>query len=370
MITIDTENIKENISSKPVFFVNNSNEYKKYTNHIRNIALSKALHHYADSNKLASLFITLTCEKHKENKGLSKNELNNKFQYIQKELKKNNILNYGIKSLELTQNKIYHMHIVLFCFTEDIEKIRKITNSKFLSDINKNDLSFQKIFKETTSHVVQYINKIEFKNDITKKESNLISYSEISFYGIKKIIKEYDRIYKKDFSDVDFSRHQRLGILENIKIDLKINNLIKSKKLFTAMAELGAFTKLSKKINSKRWNLQKLNPQKIKKLFSKKLHTRKMPLCSMFSKDNSENTNITKKERLNYLSYIPPPFERVTESFLCLKVSIFEYNYYFKIISGGQIMLYHCLAKIKHYYTGKPPPFQRCTNTNLLRLWE
>lgn len=288
--------------------MDNSNEYKKYTNHIRNKTISNALHHYADSHKLASLFLTLTCEKHIDNKGLSKVELNSKFQYIQKEIKKSQILNFGIKSLELTKNKIYHMHIVLFCFKEDIEKIRTITKNKFVSDINKNELSFQKIFKETTSNVLQYVNKINFNNDISKQKSNLISYSEISFFGIEKIIKEYDRIYKKDFSDVDFSRYQRLGILENIKRDLKINHLIKSKKIFTALCELGAFTNLSKKINSKRWKQQRVNSQEIRKLFSKKLTSPKMAFRPIRERANSENTNITKKERLNYLSYIPPPF--------------------------------------------------------------
>lgn len=34
-----------------------------------------------------------------------------------------------------------------------------------------------------------------------------------------------------------------------------------------------------------------------------------MTLSPIVSKGNQKNTNITKKERLNYLSYIPPPFE-------------------------------------------------------------
>ncbi|OUJ14248.1 hypothetical protein HK27_14315 [Acetobacter orientalis] len=128
---------------------------------------------------------------------LSKNELNNKFQHIQK---------------ELTKNNIYHMHIVLFCFKEDIEKIRTITNNSFVSDINKNKLSFQKVFREKIRNVIQYVNKIHFNNDISKQESKLISYSEIRFFGIEKIIKEYDRIYKKDFSEMDFQQYQNLGI--------------------------------------------------------------------------------------------------------------------------------------------------------------
>lgn len=302
------ENIKKNINTKPMFFMYKSNEYKKYTNHIRNKTISNALHHYADSNKLASLFLTLTCEKHIDNKGLSKNELNNRFNYIRKFLEKKNIINFGIKSLELTKNNIYHLHTVMFCFKEDIEKIRTITNNSFVSDINKNDLSFQKVFRETTSNVIQYVNKIHFNNDISKQESKLISYSEISFFGIEKIIKKYDRIYKKDFSEIDFNRYKNLGILENIKRDLKINHLIKSKKIFTALCELGAFTNLSKKINSKRWKQQRVNSQEIRKLFSKKLTSPKMAFRPIRERGNQENTNITKKERLNYLSYIPPPF--------------------------------------------------------------
>ena len=34
------ENIKKKINNKPSFFVSNSNEYKKYTNHIRNKIIS------------------------------------------------------------------------------------------------------------------------------------------------------------------------------------------------------------------------------------------------------------------------------------------------------------------------------------------
>ncbi|MBE7731416.1 hypothetical protein, partial [Komagataeibacter sp. FXV3] len=319
------ENIKKNIHNKPSFFMNDSNKYKKYTNHIRNKTISNALHHYADSQKLATLFLTLTCEKHTDNKSLSKNELNNKFQYIQKELKKSNILNFGIKSLELTKNKIYHMHIILFCFKEDMEKIRAITNNKFQNDINKNELSFQKVFRETTRHIIQYIHKIEFQNNISKQESNLISYSEISFFGIQKIIKEYDRIYKKDFSEIDFNRYKELGILEHLKTDLKIHNLIKSKRIFTALAELGTFTKLSKKINSKRWNLQKTNSQGIRKLFSKKLTSPKTPVRPTRQRGNWKNTNITKKERLNYLSYIPPPISKWRKVFIYSKTWTFEY---------------------------------------------
>lgn len=303
------ENIKKKINNKPSFFVSNSNEYKKYQNHNRNFFISSCLNHYSITQGMVPLFLTLTCENNNDNKGLSKNELNNRFNYIRKFLEKKNIINFGIKSLELTKNNIYHLHTVMFCFKEDIEKIREITQSYFKNEINKNELSFQKVIRETNSFVLGYINKIEFKNNHQTKESNLISYSEISFYGIEKIISEYDRIYKKDFSEIDFERYQNLGILDNIKRDLKIHNLIKSKKLFTALAELGAFTKLSKKINSRKWNLQKMNSREIKKLFSKKLHTRKMPLSPMFSKGNQKNTYITKKERLNYLSYIPPPFE-------------------------------------------------------------
>lgn len=308
MISTYTENIKKNINNKPSFFVNSSNEYKKYQNHNRNFFISSCLNHYADSKKMVPLFLTLTCENNNDNKGLSKNELNNRFNYIRKFLEKKNIINFGIKSLELTKNNIYHLHTVMFCFFEDIEKIREITQSYFKNDVNKNELSFQKVTRETNQFVLGYINKIEFNNDIEKQESKLISYSEISFFGIEKIIKEYDRIYKKDFSDIDFNRYQNLGILDNIKRDLKINHLIKTKKLFTALAELGAFTKLSKKINSKKWNLQKINSQRIKKLFSKKITSPKMPVCLTASKGNQENTYITKKERLNYLSYIPPPF--------------------------------------------------------------
>ncbi|WP_278368536.1 rolling circle replication-associated protein [Acetobacter orientalis] len=307
MIVTYTENIKKKINNKPSFFMYNSNEYKKYQNNIRNKTISNALNDYADSHKLASLFLTLTCEKHTDNKGLSKNELNNKFQHIQKELKKNHIINFGIKSLELTKNNIYHMHIILFCLKEDIEKIKLITEGYFKNDVNKNELSFQKTFRQTTNHIIQYVNKIHFNNDISKQESKLISYSEISFFGIQKIIKEYDRIYKKDFSEIDFNRYKNLGILEYLKRDLKIHNLIKSKKILTALTELGAFTKLSKQIFSKKWNLQKMNSREIKKLFSKKVTSPKMTLCLTLSKGNSENTNITKKERLNYLSYIPPP---------------------------------------------------------------
>lgn len=308
MISTYTENIKKNNTKYPIFFMDNSNEYKKYQNNLRNQSISKALNDYADSHKMASVFVTLTSENHNDNKLLAKNELSRIFQYLQKDLKKSDIVNFGIKSFEKNKNNIYHMHIVLFCFKEDIEKIHTITNSKFLSDINKNELSFQKVIRETTRHIIQYIHKIEFQNDISKQQTNLISYSEISFFGINKIIKEYDRIFKKDFKEIDFERYKRLGILDNIKRDLKINHLIKSKRIFTALSELGAFTNLSKKINSRNWHLQKLNSREIKKLFSKKLHTRKMPLRSMLSRGNWKNTNITKKERLNYLSYIPPPF--------------------------------------------------------------
>lgn len=301
------ENIKQKINNKPSFFVNSLNEYKQYQNHNRNFFISSCLNHYADSQKMVPLFLTLTCENNNDNKSLSKNELNRKFNYIRKFLEKKNIINFGIKSLELTKNNIYHLHTVMFCFKEDINQIKEITQSYFKNEINKNELSFQKVIRETNEFVLVYINKIEFNNDISKKESNLISYSEISFYGINKVIKEYDRIYKKDFSDVEFQRYRRLGILENIKRDLKINHLMKSKKLFTALAELGAFTKLSKKIFSRKWNLQKTNSQEIKKL-SKKLHTRKMPFRPIRQRGNQENTYITKKERLNYLSYIPPPF--------------------------------------------------------------
>lgn len=308
MISINTENIKGKNTKFPLFFMDNSNEYKKYQNNLRNISISNALNDYANSHKLVSVFITLTSENHNDNKLLAKNDLSRIFQYLQKDLKKSDIINFGIKSFEKNKNNIYHMHIILFCLKEDIEKIQKITEKYFKNEINKNELSFQKIFKETTSNVIQYVNKIDFNNDTSKQESNLISYSEISFFGIEKIIKEYDRIYKKDFSEIDFERYQKLGILDNIKRDLKIHNLIKSKKILTALTELGAFTKLSKKIISKRWNLQKMNSREIKKLFSKKSTSPKMTLCPTRSKGNSENTNITKKERLNYLSYIPPPF--------------------------------------------------------------
>ncbi|OUJ04593.1 rolling circle replication-associated protein [Acetobacter cibinongensis] len=315
MINTYTENIKKNINNKPTFFVNNSNEYKKYQNHNRNLFLSTGLNHYALTVGMVPLFLTLTCENNNDNKGLSKNELNDKFNYIRKFLEKKNIINFGIKSLELTKNNIYHLHTVMFCFNEDIEKIKEITQSYFKNEINKNELSFQKVIRETNPFVLGYINKIEFKNDIEKQESNLISYSEISFYGIEKIIKEYDRIYKKDFSEIDFERYQRLGILDNIKRDLKINHLIKSKKLFTALAELGVFTKISKKIISRKWKQQKLNSQKIRKLFSKKLTSLKKVVWLTLERGNQENTYITKKERLNYLSYIPPPFLEVKERF-------------------------------------------------------
>ncbi|MFT8663952.1 MAG: replication endonuclease [Acetobacter orientalis] len=310
MISINTENIKGKNTKFPLFFMDNSNEYKKYQNNLRNISISNALNDYANSHKLVSVFITLTSEDHNDNKLLAKNDLSRIFQYLQKDLKKSDIINFGIKSFEKNKNNIYHMHIILFCLKEDIEKIQKITAKYFKNEINKNELSFQKVIRETTQHIIQYIHKIEFNNDTSKQESNLISYSEISFFGIEKIIKEYDRIYKKDFSEIDFERYQKLGILDNIKRDLKIHNIIKSKKIFTALAELGAFTKLSKKINSKRWKQQRVNSHEIRKLFSKKTSTYKMPLCLTLERDNSENTNITKKERLNYLSYIPPPFER------------------------------------------------------------
>lgn len=302
------ENIKKKINNKPSFFVSNSNEYKKYQNHNRNFFISSCLNHYADSQKMVPLFLTLTAEKNNDNKLLAKNELSRIFQYLQKDLKKSNVINFGIKSFEKNKNNIYHLHIIMFCFFEDIEKIKKITQSYFKNDVNKNELSFQKIIRETNQFVLGYINKIDFNNDIEKQESKLISYSEISFFGINKVIKEYDRIYKKDFSDIDFERYQRLGILDNIKRDLKINHLIKTKKLFTAMAELGAFTNLSKKINSRRWKQQRVNSQRIKKLFSKKLTSKKIPVCLTLIRGNQENTYITKKERLNYLSYIPPPF--------------------------------------------------------------
>lgn len=337
MISISTENIKKNINNKPTFFVNNSNEYKKYKNHNRNFFISSCLNHYADSHKMVPLFLTLTCENNKDNKSLSKNELNNRFNYIRKFLEKKNIINFGIKSLELTKNNIYHLHTVMFCFKEDINQIKEITQSYFKNDVNQNELSFQKVIRETNQFVLGYINKIEFQNNQQTKESNLISYSEISFYGIEKIIKEYDRIYKKDFSDVDFERYQRLGILENIKRDLKINHLIKSKRIFTALTELGAFTKLSKKINSKRWNLQKLNSREIRKLFSKKLTSPKTPVWLTLSKGNQENTYITKKERLNYLSYIPPPKNRWKES---LHIQKFHFlNAVFRYIKSIVIIL-------------------------------
>ena len=307
MISINTENIKGKNTKFPLFFMDNSNEYKKYQNNLRNISISNALNDYANSHKLVSVFITLTSENHNDNKLLAKNDLSRIFQYLQKDLKKSDIINFGIKSFEKNKNNIYHMHIILFCLKEDIEKIKLITEGYFKNDVNKNELSFQKTFRQTTNHIIQYVNKIHFNNDISKQESKLISYSEISFFGIQKIIKEYDRIYKKDFSEIDFNRYKNLGILEYLKRDLKIHNLIKSKKILTALTELGAFTKLSKKIISKRWNLQKMNSREIKKLFSKKVSTYKMTLRPTRCKGNSENTNITKKERLNYLSYIPPP---------------------------------------------------------------
>lgn len=308
MISISTENIKKKNTKYPMFFMDNSNEYKKYQNNIRNQSISKALNDYADSHTMASVFLTLTAEKNSDNRLLAKNELSRIFQYLQKDLKKSDIVNFGIKSFEKNKNNIYHLHIILFCLNEDIEKIQQITARYFKNDINKNELSFQKIIRQTTSHIIQYINKIDFKNNHQTQQTNLISYSEISFFGINKIIKEYDRIYKKDFFEIDFNRYKELGILDYLKSDLKIHNLIKSKKIFTALTELGAFTKLSKKINSKKWHLQKINSQKIRKLFSRKLTSPKRVVWSIRERGNWKNTNITKKERLNYLSYIPPPF--------------------------------------------------------------
>lgn len=66
------ENIKQNIDNKPYFFVNDPNKYKKYTNHIRNKIISNALNHYADSQKLASVFVTLTSENYNDDKLLAK----------------------------------------------------------------------------------------------------------------------------------------------------------------------------------------------------------------------------------------------------------------------------------------------------------
>lgn len=351
MIVTYTENIKKKINNKPSFFMYNSNEYKKYQNNIRNKTISNALNDYADSHKLASVFITLTSENHNDNKLLAKNELSRIFQYLQKDLKKSDIVNFGIKSFEKNKNNIYHLHIILFCLKEDIEKIQKITARYFKNDVNKNELSFQKTFRQTTNHIIQYVNKIHFNNDISKQESNLISYSEISFFGINKIIKEYDRIYKKDFSEIDFERYQRLGILDNIKRDLKIHNLIKSKKILTALTELGAFSQISQKIISKRWNLQKMNSREIKKLFSKKLTSKKIPVWLTLKRDNSENTNITKKERLNYLSYIPPP-KRREESLYIQKLELL--NTLFKSIKSiltntGE--KYHVLFKTSYQKT-------------------
>lgn len=85
-----------------------------------------------------------------------------------------------------------------------------------------------------------------------------------------------------------------------------------------------------KKINSRRWKQQRVNSQEIKKLFSKKLHTRKMPLSPMNERGNQENTYITKKERLNYLSYIPPPISRWKEWFHIQKGKLL--NTYFNTI--------------------------------------
>lgn len=209
------------------------NGWKKYTRTLRNKSISSGLIDFAHIYDFQSIFFTITCDKNKKSISMSKVEISQKFQNIQKNLKKQGIVSFGMKSVESHKSGIYHSHIILFVPRSDIQKSLNIIRL-YVNDITNIDgQNIQKITKHTEMNVIRYITKYHINNDDKNKSSSITLHSDFSFFGLPKgIISDYEKLYKSsDNTEIKNhlinKRHKKvlelLGCFENIK-NLLSNN--------------------------------------------------------------------------------------------------------------------------------------------------
>ncbi|GCE82692.1 replication endonuclease [Komagataeibacter diospyri] len=214
-------------------YMMDGNDWKKYTRTLRNKAISQGIIDFANIYGFQSIFFTITCDKNKKSIGMSKVEISQKFQNIQKNLKKQGIVSFGMKSIETHKSGLYHSHIILFVPCKDIKKSLDIIKIYVNQITNIDGRNIQKIYKHTEMNVIRYITKYHINNDDKNKSSSITLHSDFSFFGLPKgIISDYEKIYKADDSNeiknhLINKRHKKvlelLGCFKNIKKSLSGN---------------------------------------------------------------------------------------------------------------------------------------------------
>lgn len=214
-------------------FLMDGNSWKKYTRTLRNKSISSGIIDFAHIYGFQPIFFTITCDKNKKSVSMSKVEISQKFQNIQKNLKKQGIINFGMKSVETHKSGLYHSHVVLFVPSKDIKKsldiIRLYVNE--ITDIDGQNI--QKIYKHTEMNVIRYMTKYNIINDDKNKSSSINLKSEFTFFGLPKgIISDYEKTYKSS-DNTEIKNHmvnkrykkvlEMLGAFSNIKNSLSDN---------------------------------------------------------------------------------------------------------------------------------------------------
>lgn len=225
-----------------------SNDFRKKRNLYKHKAQAKGLQEYANLNDFKGFLLTATPEKFKT-PTTSRLELSEKFTKIRQSLKRHNILNYGYKSFEKHENGNYHLHIMIYILSCDVDAFKKIYTRYFDNYVNLNEQAIKEV-SGTFNYIDDYLIWITTEDDENEEITKITEKSDVTFFGLSKgFSSKWDYVYKNKRKNLNSEQWKAkkaiinreygkaltyldaFSVLENVS---EVENITKIKKTITA----------------------------------------------------------------------------------------------------------------------------------------